>query len=244
MKEITLCGVRIDNVTPEEAVARALAPGEAPCVTVTPNALMLEACRRSPHHAALLNRATLSLPDGAGVLRAAARKGTPLRTRVAGIDFGFAILAKAEEQGLPVFLLGGAPGVAAEAAGQLRHRFPRLWICGTHHGYFAKEGSEDRAVVEQIRAAAPRILVVCFGFPLQEEWIDQHRAEFPSLRLMAALGGSLDVWAGRVKRAPALLSSHGMEWAWRMLCQPRRLKDLPRLIHFAVKGDSSPHQGP
>jgi len=236
MKEIRLYNVKINDVTLEEAVTFALSRQRSPCFTVTPNAVMLDACRREPAYAALLNRAALSLPDGAGVLWAARRKGTSLRTRVAGIAFGEALLARAAETGLRVFLLGGKEGVAAQAAQNLLLRHPTLRICGVHHGYFEKTGEEDRQVTEEICAARPDLLFVCFGFPIQEGWIAAHLPQLKDVRVIAGLGGSLDVWAGNVKRAPTAVSRMGLEWAWRMAKEPKRLRHLPALLRVGLFG--------
>jgi N-acetylglucosaminyldiphosphoundecaprenol N-acetyl-beta-D-mannosaminyltransferase len=123
MKEIKLCGVRIDNLSLSDAVIYALQRKSRPCFTVTPNAVMLDACKREPRYAAILNTASLSLPDGCGVLWAARRKGTPLRERVAGIEFGEAVLQAAANKGLRVFLLGGKRGIARYLYQRLlRHR--------------------------------------------------------------------------------------------------------------------------
>lgn len=234
MKSIFLGGIRIDNVTLEEAMAFSLA-APRPLFTVTPNAIMLDACRRNPRHAALINQAHLSLPDGAGLLLTAKRAGMPLHEKVSGIDFGEALMAAATERGESVFLLGGKPGVAEVAAQQLCERYPRLQICGTYHGYFDKDGTDNLAILERIRRCRPVYLFVCFGFPLQEEWISRNFAALPdSLRVVAGLGGSLDVWAGNIRRAPHILSKIGLEWAWRMALEPRRLKDLPALARILL----------
>ncbi len=233
MQTVTLFGVRVHAADQASALTLALTPRKEPFVVVTPNAVMLEKCRRTPALAQLLNRADLALPDGAGVLMAARRAGTPLPARVAGIEFGEALIRQAAEEGLRVFLLGGRPGVAARAGEALRARYPKLFLCGAEHGYFQKSGEEDRAVTARIRAASPQILLVCFGFPSQEEWMLSHRAAFPGLGVMAGLGGSLDVWAGDCRRAPTWLSHMGLEWAFRMGLQPRRMKDLPTLVRFA-----------
>ncbi len=234
MKEIKLCGVRIDNMTCAEAVEAVLEDRGKTAVVFTPNAVMLSACRRDPAAASLLNRATLSLPDGAGVLRAARRVGTPLRERVAGIDFGEALLARAAAESMRVFLLGGRPRVAERAGKRLAERFSGLSIAGTEDGYFAKTEEENARVLEKIRSSGADILFVCFGFPLQERWIAEHLPALSSLSVIAALGGSLDVWAGDLMRAPCVLSRCGMEWAWRMLREPKRLTHLPALLRFAV----------
>jgi N-acetylglucosaminyldiphosphoundecaprenol N-acetyl-beta-D-mannosaminyltransferase len=233
MSKIYLCGVRIDDLTLEEAVSRALSLHNRPCTVFTPNAVMLDACRRDPSLSSLLNRADLSLPDGVGVLSAAAKKGFFFRERVPGIDFGEAILERASKEGLRVFLLGGKEGVARRAAANLSTKYPGLKICGAHSGYFQKTGKENAEVLHIIQNAEPHILFVCFGFPMQEKWILKNLPALPSLHLIAGLGGSLDVWAGTLKRAPKILQKQGLEWAWRMLREPKRLKNLPALVRFS-----------
>ena len=232
MEQIQLYGVKIDNVTKEEAVKRSLCVTGESCVVFTPNALMLEQCRRDVELATLLNRVSLSLPDGAGVLWAAQKMGTPLGERVAGIDFGAELLARAERSGLRVFLLGGGDGVAERASENLRKKHPRLCICGTTWGYFNKSGEENVRVVSYIRACRPDILLVCMGFPVQERWVVDNLHHLTDIRVIACLGGSLDVWAGDICRAPSWVSRAGLEWLWRMLCQPKRFANLPHILSF------------
>ncbi len=222
-------GVRIDGVTLEEAVERAR--GQERCTVFTPNAVMLDACRRDASYAELLCRADLSLADGQGTLMAARRRGEALPCRVSGIDFAEALMGRAE--GERVFLLGGTAGVAEEAARRLAERYPRLTVCGWHHGYFEKTGEQNESVLEKIRACKPDWLFVCFGFPAQEQWIVENVERVPSVRVAAGLGGSLDVWAGRLRRAPRIVRSLRLEWAWRMVREPRRLRHLPALIRIS-----------
>ena len=224
-----LCGVRIDDLTMGEAVERALS-SEGPCFVVTPNAVMLDACRRNADYTALLNRSNLSLADGAGVMLCAKRAGTPLCERIAGISFGEALLERAASEGLRVFLLGGGENVAYDAAERLAKKYEGLQICGSFWGYFEKSGEEDLRVTQLIRAARPDVLFVCFGFPLQEEWIASHLHLLEDVRVMAGLGGALDVWSGRIKRAPTFVSGCGMEWAWRMVREPKRLRNLLAIL--------------
>lgn len=232
MEQIKLYGVQIDNVTKEEAVYRALRHTGEPCVVFTPNALMLERCRKDVTLCNLLNRASLSLPDGAGVLWAAQKMGTPLAERVAGIDFGAELLFRAERAGLRVFLLGGNEGVAERAAENLRKKHPRLCICGTTWGYFDRMGEENMHIVAHIRACRPDILFVCMGFPVQEQWVSENLHRLTDIRVIACLGGSLDVWSGDFCRAPAWMSNVGLEWLWRMVRQPKRLAALPEMVSF------------
>ncbi len=235
MSKIKLCGVSIDDLTMDRAVQLSLSEGAAPCWVVTPNATILDACRRNPEYADLLNRASLSLADGAGVLLAARRAHTPLTERIAGIDFGEALLREAAKRDLRVFLLGGRDGVAARAAEKLCLRYPTLRICGTYWGYFGSSERERQEVLSHIRATRPDILFVCLGFPRQEQWIGQNLSYLSDVRVVAGLGGSLDVWAELVRRAPIPLRLCGMEWAWRMAHEPRRMAQIPSIVRFLVK---------
>lgn len=235
MKRIRIDGVGIDNVTMAGAVECALTRGEEPNVIFTPNAVMLDACRRDASLASLLEHASLSVADGFGVLLAARRCGTPLCERVAGIELGEHLMARAAKEGLRVFLLGGGEGVANAAARSLRERYPGLCVCGTHWGYFDREGEENREVLARIRMARADILFVCLGFPLQERWICENLSHLAHLRTVAALGGALDVWSGSVKRAPRVLSRVGLEWAWRMAREPKRLRQLPSLVRVGLR---------
>ena len=232
---IDLCNVTIHDLSLWDAVEAALSHHPTPCFVATPNALMLDACRRDNAAAALLSHASLSLPDGAGVVLAAKKQKTPLGGRVAGIEFGEALLKRAAQEDLRVFLLGGNDGVAQKAAERLCLRYEGLRIVGTYWGYFDPNGEDDRTLCSILRACRPDILLVCFGFPLQERWIVSHLHCLAGVRVVAGLGGSLDVWSGNLRRAPAVLSHIGLEWAWRMLRQPKRLKQLPAIVRFIVK---------
>ena len=237
MKQIRIGNVKIDNLHAKEAVDFAMDAAHAPCFVVTPNAVMLEKCRHSPALVSLLNRATLSLADGVGVIRAARRMGTPLAERVAGIDFGEALLSRAAEEGLRVFLLGGEDGIAERAAKRLTAKYPTLCICGTYWGYFREDGEDDRRLISVLRVLRPDLLFVCMGFPLQEQWIASHLDCLSDVRVIAGLGGSLDVWAGKVQRAPRMLSRMGLEWAWRIAAEPKkRLSQIPALVRFSLFG--------
>lgn len=196
----------------------------------TPNAEILYKTARSPRLAALLKKADLLLPDGSGVVAASRLLGDPLPCRITGIDTAEYILSVAEKQGLSVYLLGGKEGIAARAAASLTERFPRLQICGHHHGYFTYE----EELVEKISAARPHILFVCMGFPAQEKFIVENAHKIPTLHLSMGLGGSLDVWSGDVRRAPKIVQKAGAEWLYRVIIEPRRIRRLPYLGAFAI----------
>lgn len=203
---------------------RAAAPQKHPLLIFTPGIEMLLASRRSPAWHRLLSKADLLLPDGVG---AQILSRFRIKERIPGIETGEFLLSLAAAHALRVFLLGGRRGVAVRAAKRMQAQHRGLCIVGTHHGYFSPDSEEEHRVSELIHSAAPDILIVCMGFPRQEEFLLRYRDHFPSLRIGIALGGSLDVWSGDLRRAPRLLRACGLEWLWRIAREPKR---IPRLI--------------
>ena len=201
-------------------------------VIFTPNAKMGGDALRDARLYTLLCRADLLLPDGAGILLASRlHADRPLHHRLPGIEAGEMVLRLAAEQGHPVYFLGGEAGVADKAAAHWKERLPTLIVAGAHHGYISTE-QEQSQVLQDIRQSGAEILPVCLGFPAQEEWIVQNRAVLPSVRLFMGLGGSFDVWAGNLRRAPRIFRATHLEWLWRMLRQPRRLAQLPTMLRY------------
>ncbi len=193
----------------------------------TPNAEMLSRTAREGEFASLLRRADLLIPDGVGISLAAAKQGVAL-SRMAGIDFAEALL-KTAPRPYRVFFLGAKPGIASRAAREMCRRYPRTEIAGVQDGYFPRERSHT--VAAAIAGVRPDLLFVCLGSPRQEEWIDSHA--LPCLSI--GLGGSFDVWAGAVRRAPRAVSRMGLEWLWRTVREPHRLSRLPSLASFALR---------
>ena len=236
MKKTDIRGLYFDNVTLEEAVClaeRALAENERLSI-FTPNAEIAQFAVENEEFRKILNQAELLLPDGAGIVFASEILKTPLKEKVAGIDFGTKILALAAEKGYPVFFLGGKPGIAELAAEKQKANFPSLSVVGTHDGYFEKEGSENELVVQKINESGARILFVCFGAPAQEKWIDENKDLLTSVRLIAGLGGSLDVYAGIVKRAPQILIKAKLEWLYRLIREPKRVARMLKIPKYIV----------
>ncbi len=200
----------------------------------TPNAEIITKAVSSRELKELINSAEIVLPDGVGIVLASKLLHGELQERFAGIDMGEYVLSLANERGLRVFLLGGKEGVAELAAKNLSKKYPKVSFCGTHHGYFDKEGYENDTVILKIKASVPHIIFVCFGFPHQEKWIKENLKDIPSLRIAAGLGGSLDVWSGRVRRAPGIFKRFSLEWLWRMISQPKKIKFLLSLPSFFI----------
>lgn len=199
---------------------------------VTANPEMVMAALEDGELLQILSRAELVVADGIGIIWAARRLGTPLPERVPGVELAAAALALAAGNGYRVYLLGGAPGVAADAARRLRLKHPGLEIVGVQHGYFT--AAEEDGVVAKIAAASPHILLVGLGMSKQEKWIHRHREEL-KVPVSIGVGGSLDVFAGRVQRAPACMCRLGLEWLYRLLVQPRRLFRMLALPKFVFK---------
>ncbi len=226
---VDVLGVAFDNVTLDEAVERAMALLEenGPHLAATPNPEIVQCAGRDPEYAQILADADLVIPDGIGIIHAAKILGRPLKGRVPGIDFASALMGRMAETGRRLFLLGAAPGVAEQAAANLQATHPGLVICGTHDGFF----KEDGPVVQKIRDARADVVFVCLGFPKQEKWIAAHGGE-TGARLLIGLGGSLDVFAGKVERAPEQFQKLGLEWLYRLMKQPSRAGRMAKLPLF------------
>ena len=228
-----ILGLQFDNVTMEEALAigEGLLDGDRAAVVVTPNAEIGYDAAKDAEFCALLNRADLMLPDGAGVVLAARLRKTPLKEKVAGIDFARNMLSVFARRGTRLYLLGSKPGVAEQAAEKMKEIAPGLVICGTADGYF----KDEAAVVEKINEAGAEALFVCLGAPKQERFMFNHKDELKTVRLMAGLGGSLDGFAGNVKRAPEWMIKTNLEWFYRLCKEPKRIGRMMRLPKYLIK---------
>jgi N-acetylglucosaminyldiphosphoundecaprenol N-acetyl-beta-D-mannosaminyltransferase len=222
---ISILGIPIDNITPAEAttrVARFLQAGTPHhIVTINPEFVM-EAQHNATFREVLLH-ADLATPDGFGLVLAAWWQGTPLRERVTGVELTHRIAALAAAQGYRLFLLGAAPGVAEAAAAVLVQRYPGLTIAGCYAG--APHPRYEPFLRQIIAAAHPDVLLVAYGHPQQDLWIARNQ---PHLGIPVAMGvgGVFDYIAGRVPFAPAWLRRLGLEWLYRLVCQPRRWRRI------------------
>ena len=224
-----ILGVGFDDLTIEEAADRAsaLLEEEGFHYVVTPNPELVDRARREETFREALNGADLVLPDGIGVVYAARLLGRSLKGRCPGIDFAGKLMERMARKGQRLYLLGAKPGVAEAAAARLEVRSPGLTICGVHDGYF----QEDGPVVEDIRKAGADVVFVCLGFPKQEYWMVKN-GPATGARLLAGLGGSLDVFAGVVERAPESWQRLGLEWLYRLTREPKRIGRMARLPLF------------
>src|SRR5512140_1111690 len=221
---VQILGVRVDAVDKAallEEIARRITTGRREYLAnVNINAINL--AQDDQEFRKILNESSVVYCDGEGVRLGARLLGVTLPPRIVLTYWIWELCAFAAEKGFSIFLLGGTPGAAEEAAAAMRKRFAGLRIVGTHHGYFNKEGEESDRVVDLIRHSQPNILFVCFGMPLQEHWT-RRNFERLTANVMLFGGSTIEYAAGRKTLAPAWMSRHGLEWFFRLLQEPRRL---------------------
>jgi N-acetylglucosaminyldiphosphoundecaprenol N-acetyl-beta-D-mannosaminyltransferase len=212
-----------DRVTMQSAVERCVgwcrAP-RAPHTVLTANAAILCMKRRDRALQAACRSADLVVPDGASVVWAARLAGAPLPERIAGVDFMAALLGAAGRHRLRVYLLGARHEVVAQLAGCCERDYPGLVVAGWRDGYFGE--AEHAAIVEGIRKSRADLLFVGMPSPFKEVWCERHRDAL-DVPVIMGVGGSFDVLAGYIRRAPRWLQALGLEWFWRLCMEPRKL---------------------
>ncbi|GAB6931789.1 WecB/TagA/CpsF family glycosyltransferase [Calditerricola satsumensis] len=233
---VSILGVSFSDRTMDETVAllvRAVEDGRTVHV-VTANPEIVMQARRNPDYAAAVRGADLIVPDGVGILIGARLLGRAIPERVAGYDLLHRLMAEADRRRWRVFLLGATPEANEGALRALQRQYPGAVYVGHHHGYFGPD--EEEAVVRRIEDARPHLLFVSLGVPRQELFIARHKHRFTGVCM--GTGGSFDVLAGKVKRAPLLWQRLGLEWLYRLIQEPwrwRRMLDLPRFLWAVVR---------
>lgn len=223
-------GVRFDPISMQEAIERLrvyLADNGFHQV-VTLGTEMVMRGQEDQDFRRLVEAASMVVPDGIGVVMAARYCGLPVPERVAGVEMLQKMVAEFEDTRF--FMLGGAPGVAEEAARVLRQRHPNLQIAGIRDGYF----QDDAEVVAQIKESQADVLLAGLGCPRQENWLRQYGPDC-GVRIGIGVGGSFDVISGKLQRAPQWMIRLHLEWLYRLLCQPSRVLRMMSLPRFALK---------
>jgi N-acetylglucosaminyldiphosphoundecaprenol N-acetyl-beta-D-mannosaminyltransferase len=237
LRQTRVLGVRVDCVDMEHALRRieelVEAGGRHLVATVNPEFVMRAGT--DPEFARVLESADLCLPDGSGVVWAARRQGCSVPGPVTGVDLIPPLAALCAKRGWRLFLLGAGPGVAADLAERLKAENPTLQVA---HDDGSAEPSADAKTMGAVAAAGPHVLLVAFGAPKQELWIDRarNRLEVP---VAIGVGGAFDYLTGRVPRAPAWMRRAGMEWAFRLVRQPwraGRMAVLPVYVFRVMRG--------
>lgn len=232
MKEkVEIAGIKIDNVCMDEAadVMSEFLERDALNMVFTPNSEILLEAVKDREFEDILNSGQLVVPDGIGVVIASRFYGTPVKERVAGMDLMMRLMNIADSQERSIYLLGGREGVAEEAAIKLAEKYGKLKIVGTQNGYFRED--EEEKIIEDINSSRTDILLTALGAPKQEKFIYKHRDKL-KVRIAMGVGGSLDVLAERVKRAPEFYQRAGLEWFYRLVKEPKRIVRVMKIPKF------------
>ncbi|HEX7064069.1 MAG TPA: WecB/TagA/CpsF family glycosyltransferase [Bacillales bacterium] len=198
---------------------------------VTANTEIIMHARKDRAYFDNLTAAEFVIPDGIGVVIGSKIIGNPIEERLTGFDLMIRLFHLCTDKDYSVYFLGAESAVIEETVDRVDNRFPSLKIAGYHHGYF---DPEDQSVLKEIQAAEPDVILVGLGVPRQEEWIAQHRELFPK-GLFIGVGGSFDVLAGKVKRAPIFWQKLNLEWLYRLIQRPSRWKRMTVLPVFLIK---------
>ncbi len=221
---LNVLGVRIRNTSRTEAIEqledRIVHRNGRPTSVFFVNAHTLNLAASKPAYRDVLNGADHVFADGTGVRWAARLQNIHIRENMVGTDFVPALFHATADRGHTYFLLGADRETIPLAADYARRMFPGWRQVGFHHGYLT-DAKTLSAAIEQINAARPDVLLVGMGNPLQEQWIDRHRAQL-EVGACLGVGGLFDHWAGNLHRAPRWLLRLGHEWIWLLLQQPRQ----------------------
>jgi len=231
---ITVLNVMIDVVTMKEAVeaVKQFILQKKSRLVVTPNPEIIMMANKDEQLARIINNADLVVPDGAGVVWAARYQGDVMPERVAGYDLVQNLLIEAMSEKYKIYLFGGAPGIAEKAKKMAEERYPGVQIVGTCNGFFTKQ--DESEIVNDIKACQPDVLLVALGVPRQEKWLEEYKEEL-KVPVSIGVGGTFDVMAGVVKRAPLWMQRSNLEWLFRLLSEPKRAIRMLALPHFVIK---------
>jgi len=231
VKRLSLLGIRVDSVTREEIkqISLRLIAEKKPSLFVSLGTLTLMLARKDPAYRQLLEEAELVICDGAGVVSGLKYLTGEKITRQTGVDLVPFFAELAAEKGLKLFLLGAEQEVIEKAAAVLKRELPGVNICGFLNGYFDIINSSE--IIDKIKKVSPDILLVGLGQPAQEKWL---KANLNALAVPVTMGvgGSFDVIAGKIPRAPVFFRKTGLEWFFRMVLEPRRFKRNLVLLKF------------
>jgi N-acetylglucosaminyldiphosphoundecaprenol N-acetyl-beta-D-mannosaminyltransferase len=236
-QRIQILGMPVDVVTMDGCLARIAEFVESgrPHLIVTADSSGIVQAQTDTALAELYHTADLVTPDSAGVVWAMKRGGSPVPARVSGVDIVDRACRESADRGWRVYFLGAAPGVAEEAAERMRLRHPGCNIIGARHGYFPPES--DPVVAAEVAETKPDLLFVAMGIPRQEKFI-RATESIIGAKVAMGVGGTFDVFSGRVKRAPKFLQKIKMEWAWRLAQNPKKIGKvmlLPKFVSLILR---------
>lgn len=234
MKQVNILGVSFSKLNMKETLDTLTDVVESKrdhvFHVITANPEIVIGAKQDPKLKQITDAANLITPDGIGIVMASRWKKEPVAERVAGYDLLLNLLERGNQKGWSFFFLGSSEEVNQQATDIIVEKYPNLKVAGRHHGFFKAKESE---LIQQINEAQPDFLIVALGAPRQEQWIFDHRDQLHT-KVAIGVGGSLDVIAGKVKRAPLFWQKLNLEWLYRLLSQPTRWKRQLALPKFAI----------
>lgn len=242
METIKIFGINIYNISMEETcnLLDEYLSGDIIKAIYTPNTEIVMIAKDDNQLKELINNGDLIIPDGIGLIYGSRIKKKPLKERVTGFDTSIKLLEKANDKGYSLYLLGGKDGVAKKASENIKKQYPNIDIKGYHHGYFKgshlgiKDSEEEKVIIEEMNRLAPDIIFVGLGFPKQELWIDSNKSRIKG-KVIIGNGGVMDILAGNSKRAPEFYQKFGLEWLYRLIKEPSRIKRQILLPKFLLE---------
>jgi N-acetylglucosaminyldiphosphoundecaprenol N-acetyl-beta-D-mannosaminyltransferase len=232
-----ILGLPVDAVDMAQALAHieGFLAQSTPKLIITADSSGLVQAQTDGELADLYRRADLITPDSIGVLWAAKRAGVTLKERVSGVDLVDRLCALSANKGYRIYFLGAAPGVAELAAERMRLRHPGCNIVGARHGFFPAES--DDVVAQEVAQTQPDVLFVAMGIPRQEKFILATQ-NIIRAKVAMGVGGSFDVFSGKVRRAPRMVRAMRLEWFWRLALNPKKIGKvalLPRFVRLVLR---------
>lgn len=234
---IELLGVRVHRVDMDATldILRGFIGSGRPHMVVTADSYGVVLAQSDPEFREIVNNADLVTPDSSGILKGAEILGTPLEAKVSGVDIAHNLCRVSGEEGFSIYFLGAAPGVADMAVEKLQEQFPDINVAGIHDGFFSPE--QDKDIAKLVRDSGAQVLLVAMGIPRQEKLIRDYMHEM-GVCVAMGVGGSFDVFSGQVQRAPVWMQRRGLEWAYRLAKNPRKINKvavLPRFLALVMK---------
>ena len=236
--KVKILGVGVNAVTMQEALDRIekFFEEKKPKIIATANAEMLMRATYDEELKKILNDAELVVPDGAGTVWAAHHLGYQMPERVAGYDLAQELMKRAPEKNRRIYFFGSAPNVAEKAKLKAEELYPGIKIVGTRNGFFSAD--DESKIISEIKSAQPDLLFAALGVPKQEKFLAKYKDEL-NVPVSIGVGGTFDVMAGGMKRAPKWMQRAKLEWLFRAILQPKRAGRLIALPKFVLKVHSS-----
>ncbi len=235
IEPIKILGVPVHAMTMQQAVdeLEQRVAAKKRTFVVTANAEIIMMCQENAEYNEIVSqKADLVLPDGAGAVWAGRHLGYKVPERVAGFDLYCRLMDLSAKKGYKAYFFGGSPGIAEAAKEKCEELYPGCKVVGTHNGYFSE--ADEAEIIADINDSGAEMLFVALGAPKQEKWLLAHADELkPSLRM--GIGGSFDVLAGKMERAPKWMQDASLEWLFRLYKQPSRFMRMMALPKFMLK---------